>query len=390
MTEKGKVGIMKEKREEKQYDRTCVEIDLNAIRYNILQEKKLVGNEVKIMAVIKADAYGHGDRQVAEALCDLVDAYGVAIPEEALHLRRSGIRKMILILGYTGSGWFEDIIENDISQTVYSYEMAKELSDAACRLKKKARIHLKIDTGMSRIGFMPVKDNIEVIHSISELPGIEIEGAFTHFARADEKTVDAAREPFEKYMIFVNELENRGIVIPVKHAANSAAILQFPDSCLDMVRSGISTYGLYPSENVSKENVCLKPALQWKSVVSYVKWIHPGTSVSYGGTFTAERETKVATIPVGYADGVRRDLSGKGRVLIHGQYAPIIGRICMDQFMVDVTQIDPVREGDEVILIGKDGENVISVEEVAGLSHSLNYEYICGISKRVPRKYKLS
>lgn len=381
---------MEKKWEPKIYDRTYVEIDLNAIRHNISEEKKFVGKDVKIMAIIKADAYGHGDCEVAEVLRDLVDAYGVAIPEEALPLRERGVRKMILILGYTGSDWFEDIIENDISQTVYNYEMARKLSDAACRLDKKARIHIKIDTGMSRIGFMPVKDNIEVIHSISELPGLEIEGIFTHFARADEKTPDAAREPFEKYMMFVSELENRGIYIPVKHVANSAAILQFPDSCLDMVRSGISTYGLYPSENVQKDNIYLKPALQWKSVVSFVKWIHSGTSVSYGGTFVAKRDTKVATIPVGYADGVRRELSGKGKVLIRGQYAPIIGRVCMDQFMVDVTHIDPVLEGDEVTLIGRDGEHAISVEEVAELSHSFNYEYICGISKRVPRKYKLS
>lgn len=381
---------MEKKWEQKIYDRTYAEIDLNAIRYNISEEKKFVGKDVKIMAVIKADAYGHGDCEVAEVLRDLVDAYGVAIPEEALRLRERGIRKMILILGYTGSGWFEEIIENDVSQTVYNYEMARKLSDVACRMEKKARIHIKIDTGMSRIGFMPVKDNIDVIHSISELPGLEIEGIFTHFARADEKTPDAAREPFEKYMMFVSELENRGIHIPVKHAANSAAILQFPDSCLDMVRSGISTYGLYPSEDVQKDKIHLKPALQWKSVVSFVKWIHSGTSVSYGGTFVAKRDTKVATIPVGYADGVRRELSGKGKVLIRGQYAPIIGRICMDQFMVDVTHIDPVLEGDEVTLIGRDGEHAISVEEVAELSHSFNYEYICGISKRVPRKYKLS
>ncbi|MCM1246068.1 MAG: alanine racemase [Roseburia sp.] len=381
---------MKERQEPKIYDRTYAEIDLNAIRYNICAEKKRVGGDVKLMAVIKADAYGHGDYQVAEALCDLVDAYGVAIPEEALRIREKGIHKTLLIFGYAGRGWFEDIIRNDISQTVYHYEMAKELSETACRLGKKARIHIKIDTGMSRIGFMPVKDNIEVIHSISELPGIEVEGIFTHFACADGKTPDAAKEPFEKYMIFVSELENRGIYIPVKHAANSAAILQFPASHLDMVRSGISTYGLYPSEEVPKDIVSLKPALEWKSIVSFVKWLHPGTSVGYGGTFVAERETKVATIPVGYADGVRRELSGKGRVLIRGQYAPILGRICMDQFMVDVTHIDPVLEGDEVTLIGRDGENAISVEEVARLSHSFNYEYVCGISKRVPRKYKLS
>ncbi len=381
---------MESRSEKKIYERTYAEVDLGAIRHNILEERKRVGKDVKIMAIIKADAYGHGDVRVAEALNDLVDAYGVAIPEEALHLRENGIGKMLLILGHTGREWFEDIIKNQISQTVYTFEMAKQLSETADRLGETAKIHIKIDTGMSRIGFMPVKDNVEVIRAVSELPGIEIEGIFTHFARADESTPEAAREPFEKYMIFTRELENRGIHIPIKHTANSASIIQFPESWLDMVRSGITTYGLYPSEEVPKDILHLQPALQWKSVVSYVKHIHPGTSVGYGGTFTAERETAVATIPVGYADGVKRDLSGKGRVLIRGQYAPIIGRICMDQFMVDVTDIEGVSEGDAVTLIGTDGANAIRVEEVAGMSHSFNYEYVCGITGRVPRKYKLS
>lgn len=380
---------MERKSEKRKYDRTYAEIDLAAIRFNISEERKRVGNDVKIMAIVKADAYGHGDIQVAEALKDLVDAYGVAIPEEAISLRQNGIGGMLLILGYSGSDWYEDIINNDISQTVYTYEMAKQLSDVASRLGKTAKIHIKIDTGMNRIGFMPVKDNIEVIRAISELPGIEIEGAFTHFARADEKSTKAIREPFEKYMIFMTELESRGVTIPVKHAANSACIIQFPEATLDMVRSGISTYGLYPSEEVPKDVLRLRPALQWKTIVSHVKRIHPGASVSYGGTFTAEAEMTVATIPVGYADGVKRDLSGKGRVLIRGIYAPVLGRICMDQFMVDVTHIEGVSEGDVVTLIGRDGENTISVEEVAALSHSFNYEYVCGISARVPRKYKL-
>ncbi len=379
--------MMEIKGETGKYARTYAEIDLSAIRHNILEERRRVGRDVRIMAIVKADAYGHGDVMVADALRDLVDAYGVAIIEEALKLREHGIGKMLLILGYTGSEWFEELITHDISQTVYSYEMAKELSDTAVRIGRTAKIHIKIDTGMSRIGFMPVRDNIDVIRSISELPGIQIEGAFTHFARADEETADAAREPFEKYMIFITELENMGIPIPVKHAANSASIIQFPESWLDMVRSGITTYGMYPSERVSKDIVKLKPALQWKSVVSFVKTVHPGTSVGYGGTFTAQRETRVATIPVGYADGVKRDLSGKGRVLIRGEYAPILGRICMDQFMVDITDIPGVCTGDAVTLIGRDGDREITVEEVAGLSHSFNYEYVCGISSRVPRKY---
>ena len=372
--------------DKKRYDRTYAQIDLGAIRHNIAVERARVGADVKIMAVIKANAYGHGDIEVAEALDDQVDAYGVAIPEEALKLRKNGVKKMLLILGYSGKDWFEDIIQEGISQTVYSYSMAKQLSDTAVNMGKSAKIHIKIDTGMSRIGFMPVKDNIDVIRAIRELPGIEIEGAFTHFARADEETSEAAREPFEKYMIFLRELEKRGVHIPIRHAANSASIIQFPESQLDMVRSGI-TYGLYPSEKVSRDILHLNPALQWKSQVSFVKRIHPGTSVGYGGTFTASRETVVATIPVGYADGVKRDLSGKGHVLIRGQYAPIIGKICMDQFMVDVTGIEDVSEGDTVTLIGTDGDQKISVEEVAALSHSFNYEYVCGISERVPRKY---
>lgn len=372
--------------ENRVYDRTYAEVDLGAIRFNIQEEKKCIGTGTKIMAVIKANAYGHGDIEVARALDDLVDAYGVAVAEEALRVRKSGIKKMVLILGYTGNDWFEDIITHDISQTVSSYEMARELSQTAQALGRKAKIHIKLDTGMSRIGFLPVRDNIDVIHAIHELPGIVIEGIYTHFARADEKTPDAAREPLEKYMIFIEELENRGIHIPVRHVANSAAILQFPEACLDMVRSGISTYGIYPSADVCRKTP-LRPALQWKSIVSFVKTIHPGVSVGYGGTFTAERETVVATIPVGYADGVRRDLSGKGRVLVHGQYAPILGRICMDQFMIDVTDIPEVCVGDEVTLIGRDGERELPVEEVANLAHSFNYEYLCGISNRVPRKY---
>ena len=373
--------------DKKRYDRTYAQIDLGAIRHNIAVERARVGADVKIMAVIKANAYGHGDIEVAEALDDQVDAYGVAIPEEALKLRKNGVKKMLLILGYSGKDWFEDIIQEGISQTVYSYSTAKQLSDTAVNMGKSAKIHIKIDTGMTRIGFMPVKDNIDVIRAIRELPGIEIEGAFTHFARADEETSEAAREPFEKYMIFLRELEKRGVHIPIRHAANSASIIQFPESQLDMVRSGITTYGLYPSEKVSRDILHLNPALQWKSQVSFVKRIHPGTSVGYGGTFTASRETVVATIPVGYADGVKRDLSGKGHVLIRGQYAPIIGKICMDQFMVDVTGIEDVSEGDTVTLIGTDGDQKISVEEVAALSHSFNYEYVCGISERVPRKY---
>ena len=365
---------MDELLEKKKYDRTYVEIDLEAIKHNIRCEREKVGDKVKIMAIIKANAYGHGDIEVAEALKDEVDAYGVAIIEEALKLRKAGVTKMILILGHTGKIWYDDLIKNDISQAVYSYEMAKILSEEAMRLGKKAKIHIKVDTGMGRIGFQPVKDNIEVIYAISRLPGIEIEGIFTHFARADEVSTEWTKEPFEKFQIFCHELQKRGVEIPLAHVANSASILRLPSTYLDMVRSGITTYGLFPSDEV-KKNVPLRPALSWKTEVVHVKTVHAGTSISYGGTFTAERESVIATIPVGYADGVKRDLSGKGRVLVRGCYAPIVGRICMDQFMIDVTDIPEVKVGDVVTLIGQDGSRRISVEEVAALAHSFNSRY---------------
>ena len=228
---------------------------------------------------------------------------------------------------------------------------------------------------------------MDTVEKISKLPGLEVEGIFTHFARADEKTIEPAREPFRKYITFVEELEKRGVMIPIHHVANSASIIGFPEANLDMVRSGITTYGLYPSDEVSKDVLVLEPAMQWKSIISYIKTVEPGTSISYGGTFTAKEKMTVATIPVGYADGMKRDLSGKGRVLIHGQYAPILGRICMDQFMVDVSHIKEAAIGDTVTIFGKDGEKNIPVEEIAEKSHSFNYEFVCSITNRVPRKY---
>ena len=231
------------------------------------------------------------------------------------------------------------------------------------------------------------EESLDTVEKISKLPGLEVEGIFTHFARADEKTIEPAREPFRKYMAFVEELEKRGVKIPIHHVSNSASIIGFSEANLDMVRSGITTYGLYPSNEVAKDVLVLEPAMQWKSIISYIKTVEPGTSISYGGTFTAKEKMTVATIPVGYADGMKRDLSGKGRVLIHGQYAPILGRICMDQFMVDVSHIKEAAIGDTVTIFGKDGEKNIPVEEIAEKSHSFNYEFVCSITNRVPRKY---
>lgn len=372
----------------KEYNRTYADVDLGAIRHNIIETRKKIKDGTKIMAVVKADAYGHGAVKVSHALDDLVDAYGVAMMEEALELRQSGISKMILILGFTGSEWYPELVENHISQTVYTWEMAEGLNEAAEKLGKKAMVHIKLDTGMGRIGFAPTEENVMAVKRIAELPYLELEGIFTHFARADEETDQPIKEPFRRYMSFVTQLDRAGVHIPVRHVSNSAAIINFPEGNLDMVRSGITTYGLYPSELVPKDRIQLKPAMQWKSVISYVKEIEAGTSISYGGTFTSEKPMKVATVPVGYADGMKRDLSNKGRVLIHGRYADILGRVCMDQFMVDVTEIPGVAEGDEVTIFGRDGDREIPVEEIADLSHSFNYEFVCSITKRVPRKYR--
>lgn len=372
---------------DKGYDRTYVEVNLQAIRHNILEARHCIQEGTKVMAIVKADAYGHGAIPVAKALYDIVDAYGVAMIEEAMELRKTGVDKLILILGYTGECWYEELVRHHISQTIYTYDMAKKLSDVAVSMGVRTPIHIKLDTGMGRIGFSPDEESVQIVKQISKLPGVEIEGIFTHFARADEKTIEPAREPFARYQNFVDLVEKCGIHIPIKHVCNSASIMAFPEANLDMVRSGITTYGLYPSEEVDKSRMQLQPAMQWKTIVSYVKTIQPGTSISYGGTFTADREMRVATIPVGYADGMKRDLSGKGHVLIKGQYAPILGRICMDQFMVDVTDISNVTMGEEVVIFGEQGGQNISVEEISGMAHSFNYEFVCGISHRVPRRY---
>lgn len=371
----------------REFDRTYASIDLHAIRHNINEVRKHIRKETKIMAVVKANAYGHGAVPIARALEDLVDAYGVAMIEEAIELREAGIDKRILILGHTGEGWYEELVKYGISQTVYTVEMAERLNEAAQVQGKRVPIHIKLDTGMGRIGFAPTEESLDEVERIAGLPGLVLEGIFTHFARADEKTIEPARGPFSTYLDFVAGLEKRGIRIPIKHVANSAAVLSFPEANLDMVRSGIMTYGLYPSEEVPKEKLPLRPAMEWKALISYVKEVESGTSISYGGTFTAEHPMKVATVPVGYADGMKRDLSGKGRVLVHGEYAPILGRVCMDQFMIDVTGIPGVKMGDVVTIFGRDGDRMIPVEEVAALSHSFNYEFVCSVTNRVPRRY---
>lgn len=371
-----------------EYFRTYAKIDLEAILHNINEAKKRIEKNVKVMAIIKADGYGHGAAKLGDFLKSEVDYYGVATLEEALELRKSGIELPILILGYTSPSQYIEVVKNNITQTVYNTEMAKEMSKAGAICKKEAKVHIALDTGMTRIGFDANEDGIAEVQEILTFSNLVVEGLFTHFATADEADKSYSKLQISKYDKFVALLEERDINIPIKHMCNSAGIMEFDHHRFDMVRCGIITYGLYPSEEVNKNAITLKPALQWKTHVINVNIVDAGHGVSYGKTYITKNETKIATLSVGYADGYPRALSSKGRVLIHGKYAPIIGRICMDQMMVDVTHIDNVKIEDEVTLVGKDGENIIYVEELANMAGSFNYEFVCGIGKRVQRLYR--
>lgn len=371
----------------KEYYRVQANIDLSAIYQNVVNAKKLLAPDTKLMAVVKADAYGHGAVEVAKEIDDVADAYGVAILEEGIELRQAGITKPILILGFTPQEQYPAMISYDIDTAVFQLDMAQKLSQTAIRMNKKAKVHIKLDTGMSRIGFSLNEASLDEIIKISKLQGIQIEGCFSHFARMDEKDKTSANKQLKAFCDFVKEIENAGVSLPIKHISNSAGITEAPEAHLDMVRDGISIYGLYPSDEVQKEKLPLIPAMEWKTKVSYVKELDAGTEVGYGGTYTTTKKTAVATIPIGYADGYPRSLSNKGHVLIHGQYAPILGRVCMDQFMVDVTDIAEVKEGDIVTLFGKDGKEQISVEEISEMAYSFNYEFVCDVGKRVPRVF---
>ena len=371
----------------KEYYRVKAEINLDAIHENVANAKALTKPGTKLMAIIKADAYGHGAVMVAHTLEDVADAYGVAILEEGIELRQSGINKPILILGYTPAPLYPAMIKYDIATAVFEYDMAEKMSEAAEKIGKKAKVHIKLDTGMSRIGFKQDDESLEVIKKIAELPGIEIEGCFTHFATMDEKDKTKAMKQFERYMDFVERIEDVGIKIPVKHVSNSAGIIEKQEVNLDMVRDGICVYGMYPSDEVDKTKLKLTPAMEIKSYVSFVKTLEAGVEIGYGGTYITTKQTTVATIPVGYADGYSRALSNRGRVLIKGKSFPIIGRICMDQFMVDISELPEIKQGDEVTLVGRDGDEYISIEEVADMSYSFNYEFVCDIGKRIPRVY---
>ena len=369
-----------------QYQRVCAYISKEAIKHNFDKIKKLLPDNVKIMPVIKADGYGHGANVFAELLEEKSDYFAVAIIEEAIALREHGVKKPILLLGYTAPVYFEKALQNDITVTILSYEDAVAMSQAAVKINKTAKIHIPVDTGMSRIGFTPDEFGAEEVLKIASLKNICIEGVFTHFATADEADKDFTKLQAERFTHFKNLLEARNVNIKLYHCANSGAIMQHGKLSFDMMRAGIILYGLYPSEEVDKSVLDLIPVMELKTHVAFVKTIKKGDSVSYGRTFTADKDMKIATIPVGYADGYPRLLSNKGRVIINGSYAPIVGRICMDQFMVDVSHIETVKTGDEVVLIGKQNELFIGADEVARLTETINYEVTCNISKRVPRE----
>ena len=372
------------------YSRVHAEIDLDAIVHNMEAMHGNISAQTKIMAVIKADGYGHGAVEVAEAIDGLpyVFGYAVATVEEGLILRNHGIDKPILILGYVFPDQYEDMIRAGIRPTVFTREMAEELSHAASRLALDCPIHFAVDTGMSRIGYQVTEGSADEIAQLAALPHMIVEGIFTHFARADEADKTRTYEQIALFERMVCMLKARGLSIPIRHCSNSAGIVDVPEANMDLVRAGITIYGLWPSEEVDKSRLDLKPALSLVTHVAYVKELPAGREISYGGTYTTEEPRMIATIPVGYADGYARGLSNKGDVLIHGKRAPIRGRVCMDQFMVDVTDIPDVRCGDRVVLIGKSGEEEITMEEVGVRSGRFNYEFVCDLGKRIPRVYR--
>lgn len=371
------------------YSRVYAEIDMDAIAENFRVMHERISPKTKMVAVIKTDGYGHGAVPIARMIQpeDYIWGFAVATMTEAMILRKNQITKPVLILGYTFEEDYEDLIRYEIRPVVFKLDMAKELSQAAVQLKKTLSIHIGLDTGMSRIGFSDTEESIKTIREIASLPGIKIEGMFTHFAKADELDKAPANRQFERYMHFAHRLEEAGVAIPLKHVSNSAALMELADMNLDLVRAGISIYGIYPSAEVSRDSMKLTPAMSLHSRIVYIKEIETGTQISYGGTFTAPHPMRIATIPVGYGDGYPRMLSNKGYVLIHEKRARILGRICMDQFMVDVTDIPEAQELDEVILVGRQGNEEITVDELGDLCGRFSYEFICDIGKRVPRIY---
>ena len=363
------------------------EIDLDKLAHNMREVRRLSKSE-NIIAVVKADAYGHGAVDVAPVLLENgANMLAVAVQSEAVELRRSGIECPIIILGFTPPNLIDNLLKYNIEQTVYSYKFAKELSKMALNENKMAKIHIALDTGMGRIGYLPNDESIEEVYNISKLPNIEIVGMFCHFSTADEKDKTYTYEQVRRYDDFYEKLKAKKVYIRMRHIANSAAIIDLPETHYEAVRPGIIIYGYYPSDEVNKEKIELLPVMTLKTNVVHIKTLSPGEYVSYGRKYKTERETIIATLPIGYADGYTRLLFEKGKVILKGKFAPVIGKICMDQCMIDVTSIHGVKIGDEVILIGEDGENKFTADIIGELIGTISYEVVCMIGKRVPRVY---
>lgn len=373
----------------KQYSRVYARIDLDAVAYNMEQIKEHIGDGAQIIAVLKMDGYGHGASPIARIFEEknYIWGYATASFEEAVSLRNAGVRKPILVLGCIFPEQYEEMLRQEIRATVYMKEMALAMSEAAVRLGRTAYFHMKVDTGMGRLGFLPNAAGVQDIVEISRLANVRLEGVYTHFAKADEKEKEYTVEQHEKFVWMEEALKNEGLNITYYHCDNSAGIISFPDMKHNLVRAGISIYGMYPSDEVCKDAVNLKSSLELISHITFVKEVEAGMPISYGGTFVAQEKMRVATIPVGYGDGYSRGLSNKADVLIHGKRARVLGRVCMDQFMVDVTHIPEAKYMDQVVLIGFDGEEHIPVEELSSLCGRFHYEFVCCLGKRIPRVY---
>jgi len=364
------------------------EIYLDNLAHNIREARRITKKGTIIMAVVKADAYGHGAEMAAKTFLENgAERLGVATLAEAIQLRMSDIEVPILILGYTPAYQSLEVLKYDITPTVFTYEHGKELSKTASSLGKVAKMHIKIDTGLRRLGFLPSKRSIDEIIKIGKLPSLEIEGIFTHFATASESDDNYTRKQFEKYMEVVDELEKRGLHIPIKHVSNSAAVIDFPEYHLDMIRPGTILYGLNPFSKKDIKQLNLKPAMTLKAKISNLKTVPKKTGIGYGLTFTTQRKSLIGTLPIGYTDGYRRALSNRAEVGIRGKRARVIGKICMDQCMIDLTDIENVKIGDEVVLFGDGSNNTPHIDEIARLLETSNCEVTCMISKRVPKVY---
>lgn len=363
------------------------EINLDNVKHNIKEIKNIVKKDTIISAVIKADGYGHGAVELAETLLENgADRLAVAMLGEAVQLRKAGYTVPIMVLGYTPNEQGHLIIDNNIIQTVCTYDQALYFSSIAKEANKNLTIHLKIDTGMSRLGFRPSKESLNDIKAVCKLPNLIVEGIFTHFATADDQNKEYTYNQFNTFMDFVSKLEKEGCRFPIKHVSNSAAIIDLPEMNLDMVRPGIILYGLYPSDQVNKSRINLKQVMELKAKVSHVKTLPKECGISYGLKYTTKDDEQIITIPIGYADGYTRMMSGKAEAIVKGMKIPLVGRICMDQCMGNATGID-VKVGDEVILYSSNKDSGISIDDIANKLGTINYEIVCMLGKRVPRVY---